>query len=123
MRKGFDVNDATSALEIRSNMSPEDAWTLLRRLATDDDFRAQVEADVQAALSDYDVSVSGTAVGAGAALPSKEAMAEVVRLADPDANLAEVLPPAAPPFATCFAMTLALAAAATVRGGSAEAAS
>jgi putative modified peptide len=59
-------------IEIRMNITDEEARELLRRLAEDDEFRGRVEQDAKAALLDYGIDLSDDAGAALRQLPPKD---------------------------------------------------
>jgi len=59
-------------IEIRMNITGDEARELLRRLAEDDEFRGKVEQDPKAALLHYGIDLSDDAGAAFRQLPPKE---------------------------------------------------
>src|SRR5436190_10401216 len=97
------------------DITSEQATALLDRLATDEDFRAEVESDPAAALGEYGILIEG--IEGPVAVPSPEEIENFRRLGEPLQSGAE----AALPFMPCLVFgALAYASAAGASGGQAS---
>jgi hypothetical protein len=72
--------------EIRLGMSREEAYDFLRRLAEDDEFRTELEANPREVLARYRVTISpDEAIPVGAKLPPKELVQDLLQeMGEPD---------------------------------------
>jgi hypothetical protein len=74
------------AIEIRLELSDEQASEFLERLAQDDEFRSRYEREPRAVLEEYGITMSGVEFPEAASAPSKDAIRivqeEIRRLQD-----------------------------------------
>jgi hypothetical protein len=100
-------------IEIRLSVTREGAWEFLRKLATDDDFRAQLQQDPGGTLAASGITVSEQALPDTVTLPSLDQMKELARVCAPDLRFEEegCPQPSGPVFATCLWLAVGFAAA------------
>jgi hypothetical protein len=65
------------AIEIRLELSDEQALEFLERLASDDEFRGRYEREPRAVLEEYGITISGVTFPEVASAPSKDALRTV----------------------------------------------
>jgi len=99
------------------------SWEFLHRLATDDDFRAQLEEDPESVLSEYGLSLPEGLEPSDVRLPPADALVQVLAVFDPDVDLGSSLRPSprpSGPYMSCLVMSIAFHAAARVAKAGAE---
>jgi putative modified peptide len=65
-------------VRISMNLTPREVFKLMTRLATDDAFRAKVEADPYGTLAEHNIRVPSRDIPLNASLPPKEELQQVL---------------------------------------------
>jgi hypothetical protein len=109
-------------IEIRCDLSPEDAWAFLRRVVRDEDFRTELEQDPGSALGRAGISVSEGAFPEWTRLPSQDEIRQLAAIVGPELNIDHPPDkdgggPKPPSFGTCIWMAVGLTVAAQATQG------